>query len=90
MHDTTNFVLHKGMGRYTLQGEEKVAHLLFMDDLKLSGKSESEIKESVSTVEVFSLDIDMEFAIKKSGVIFINRGKAKSTDEIELPSGEKI
>ena len=54
-----------------------------MDDLKLYGKSESEIKELLSTVEVFS----MEFSIKKCGVIIMNRGKVKSTDAIELLSG---
>ena len=32
----------------------------------------------------------MEFAIKKCGVIIMNRGKVKSTDRIELPSREKI
>ena len=61
-----------------------------MDDLKLYGKSENEIKRLVSTAEVFSRDIGMEFGIKKCGVIIINRGKVKSTDGIELPSGEKI
>ena len=62
-----------------------------MDDLKLYGKSErSEMKGLVSTVELFSQDIDMEFGIKKCGVIIMNRGKIKSTAGIELPSGEKI
>ena len=56
-----------------------------MDDLKLYGKSENEVKGLVSTVEVFSQDIGMEFGIKKFDVIII-----KSTDGIELPSGEKI
>ena len=60
-----------------------------MDDLKLYGKSENEIKGLVSTVD-FSQDIGMEFGIKKCGVIIMNRGKVKSTDGIELPSGEKI
>ena len=32
----------------------------------------------------------MEFGIKKCGVIIMNRGKIKSADGIELPSGEKI
>ena len=32
----------------------------------------------------------MEFGVKKGGVIIMNRGKVKSTDQIELPSGEKI
>ena len=44
----------------------------------------------MSTVEVFSQDIGMELGIKKRGVIIMNRGKVKSTDGIELPSGEKI
>ena len=57
---------------------------------KLYGKSENEIKRLVSTVEVFSQDIDLEVGIKKCGVIIMNREKVKLTDGIELPSGEKI
>ena len=47
-------VLCKTEARYTLGGGEKLNHLLFMDDLKLHGKSENEIKVLVSTLEVFS------------------------------------
>ena len=46
------FVLCKAKVSYTLIGGEEINHLLFMDDLKLYGKSESEIKGLVSTVEV--------------------------------------
>ena len=46
--------LCKTEARYTLGGGEKLNHLLFMDDLKLHGKSENEIKVLVSTLEVFS------------------------------------
>ena len=87
---TLTNVLHKAHARHTLGGGEKINHLLFMGDLKLYGKSENEIKGLVSTVEVFSQDIGIEFCIKKCGVIIMNRGKVKSTDGIELPSGEKI
>ena len=83
-------VLYKAKASYTLGGEEQINHLLFADDLKLYGSSENEIKGLVSTVDVFSQDIGMEFVIKKCGVIIMNRGKVKSTDRIELPSGEKI
>ena len=83
-------VLREAKARYTLGGGEKINHLLFMDDLKLYGKSENEIKGLVSTVEVFSQETGMEFGIKKCGVIIMNRGKVKSTDGIELPSGKKI
>ena len=47
-------VLSKAKVRYTLGGGEKINHLLFMDDSKLYGKTENEIKGLVSTVEVFS------------------------------------
>ena len=70
-------VLSKAKARYTLGGGEKVNYLLFMDDLKLYGKSENEIKGLVSTVEIFSQDIGVEFRIKKCGVIIMNRGKGK-------------
>ena len=75
-------VLRKAKARYTLGGREKINHLLFMDDLKLYGKSENEIKGLVSIVEVFSQDIDMEFSMKKCGVVIMNRGKVKATDKI--------
>ena len=84
-------VLRKAKARYTLRGGgEKINHLLFMDDLKLYGKGESEMKGLVPSVDVFRQDIGMEFGIKKCGVIIMYRGKVKSTDGIELPSGEKI
>ena len=80
-------VIQKAKARYTLGGGHKINHRLFMDDLKLYGKSENEIKGLLPTVEVFSRDIGMEFGIKKCRVIIM---KVKSADRIELPSGEKI
>ena len=47
-------ILHKAKARCVLGGGEKINHLMFMDDLKMYGKSKSEIKGLVSTVEVFS------------------------------------
>ena len=65
MHDTANSCTTQSQGkRYTLGGG-KINHLLFMEDLKLYGKSENEIKGLVSTAEVFSQG--MEFGIKKCG-----------------------
>ena len=71
-------VLRKAKARYTLGRGEKINHLLLMDDLKLYGKSGNEITRLVSTVEVFTQDIGIEFGIKKCDVIIMNRGKVKS------------
>ena len=40
-----------------------------MDDLKTFGKSEREISGLISTVQILSNDIGMEFEIKKCGVL---------------------
>ena len=58
--------------------KEKINHLLLMDDLKLYRKSGNKIQRLVSTAEVFTQDIGMEFGIKKCDVIIMNRGKVKS------------
>ena len=72
MHDAANSSTMQSQGKITSGGGgEKIKHLLFMAGLKLYGKSENEIKGLVSTVEVFSQDIGMEFDIRKCGVIIM-------------------
>ena len=68
--------------------EYKLNHLLFMDDLKLFSKSESQIETLVETVQIFSTDIGMEFGLKKRGVLAIKRGKIVKCDGIVLPNGD--
>ena len=52
----------------------KLNHLLFMDDLKLFAKSHDQIDSLVTTVQVFSKDIGMEFGINKCGAVILQRG----------------
>ena len=60
-----------------------------MDDLILYGKNETEIDGLLSSVELLSEDICMDFGIKKSGVLVLKRGKvAKIVDEA-APKGYK-
>ena len=68
--------------------EHKLNHLLFMDDLKLYAKSEEQTNTLVRTVYVFSLDIGMEFGIKKCGILTMKRGKIVKSEGIKLPDGE--
>ena len=61
---------------YSLKDKKTtINHLLFMDDLKLYGKSENQIESLVNTVYMFSEDIGMEFGVKKCGVLVLKRGK---------------
>ena len=68
--------------------EFKLNHLLFMDDLKLFGKSEDQIDSLVQTVFIFSEDIGMEFGLKKCGVVILKKGKLVKFDGIHLPNQE--
>ena len=68
--------------------EYKLNRLLFMDDLKLYAKSEEQRNRLVRTVYVFSTDIDMEFGIKKCGILTMKSGKIVKSEGIKLPGGE--
>ena len=61
-----------------------------MDDLRLHGKSEEQINTLVKMVYVLGTDIDMEFGIKKYGVLTMKRGKIVKSEGMKLPDGEKM
>ena len=63
-------------------------HLLFMDDLKVFGKSEREMEALVELVRVYSNDIGMEFGIDKCAVLVMERGMKVRREGIMLPNGE--
>ncbi|XP_070588487.1 vomeronasal type-2 receptor 26-like [Erythrolamprus reginae] len=49
------------LGYQTARNSPKISHLLYMDDLKLYGKSETEIQSLTNTMQIFSNDISMEY-----------------------------
>ena len=82
-------VLRNAKAGYRL-GDMKINHLLFMDDLKMFAKSKNEIDSLVSTVQVISQDIGMQFGINKCGAIIMKRGKLVKSEDIRLTNGESI
>ena len=70
--------------------EFKLNHLLFMDDLKLFGKSDDQIGSLVQPVFTFSEDIGMEFGLKKCGLVILKKGKLVKFDGFHLPNQEII
>ena len=66
----------------------RINHLLYMDDLKLYGKSEKQIDTLINTVTVFSYDIRMQFGISKCAILIMKRGKIVKSDGISLPDNE--
>ena len=61
---------------------------MFMDDLRLFGKSYEKIDSLVQTVHTFSIDIGIEFVIKKCGMLVLKRGKIAKMEGVVLPDGQ--
>ena len=61
------------MGYAFGSGGNLIRHLLFMDDLKLYGKSERDLESLVEMVKVYMADIGMEFGIEKCAVLAIKK-----------------
>ena len=78
-------ILRKAKAGYEFKGrQQKVNHLLYMDDLKLYAKDESQVSSLVDTAYAFSTDIKMEFGLKKCGVLVLKRGKVKQMNGLVL------
>ena len=86
----TDILRNTQAGYKISKSEEKINHLLFMDDLKLYSKNEKELDSLVQTVRIFSDDIGMDFGISKCAVLVMNRGKKIKSDGIALPDGRKL
>ena len=86
-----SLILRKVKAGYEFsKGSPVINHLLYMDDLKLFGKTERHLETLLSTVEVFSQDIRMEFGISKCSILILKRAKLVHLDGTEIPSGERI
>ena len=60
---------------YQVHGiERKISHLLYMDDLKLLGINENELKNEMKIVQTTSKDINMNFGLEKCARICLKRG----------------
>ena len=83
-------VLRKVKAGYDLAGGKGVVNHLFMDDLKLYGKSERQVDSLVNMVRVASQDLDVEFGINRCAVLIMKRGKFHYCEEIKSPDGQSI
>jgi hypothetical protein len=58
--------LNRSKCGYQVHGtERKMNHLLYMDDLKLTGRSEEELRNEIKIVKTFSNDVEMKFGLEK-------------------------
>jgi hypothetical protein len=68
----------------------KISHLLYMDDLKLLGKSEGELQTQIQTVTTFSDDIHMEFGLDKWAKVVFKKGKLVHSQNLVVDISREI
>ena len=79
-------ILRKAESAYQFSNnEEKINHLLFMDDLKLYAKNEKGLESLAQTVRIINDDIGLEFGIDKCATLVLKSGKITKFDGISLP-----
>ena len=80
-----NYILRKCTAKYKLsRSQEKINHLMYMDDIKLFAKKEKELETLIHTVRIYSQDIGMEFGREKCVMLVMKSGKRHMTDRMEL------
>ena len=78
-----NHILRKYTTGYKLgRSQEKVNHLMYMDDIKLFANNEKELETLIHTVRIYSRDIGMEFGIERCAMLVMKSGKRHLTDGI--------
>ena len=65
-------------------------HLVYMDDVKLYGRSQQEIESLVHTVIIFFDDICLQISANKCNVVAMSRGHLTQFDGIVLSSGDLV
>jgi hypothetical protein len=64
---------------YQVHGtERKISHLLYMDDLKLLGRNENDLKNEIKIVQTISKDTNMNSGLEKCARICLKRGRVQS------------
>ena len=86
-----NHILRKYTARYKFsRSQEKINHLMYMDDIKLFAKIEKELETLIHTIRIYSKNIGIEFGLEKCALLVMKSGKRHLTDGIELPNQDKI
>ena len=86
-----NHIIRKCTAGYKLcRSEEKINHLMYMDDMKLFAKDGKELETLMHAVRIYSQEIGMEFGKEKCEMLVMKSGKRHLTNRMELPSQNKI
>ena len=74
----TNALNRADCGNQVHGTERKISQLLCMDDLKLLGRNENDLKNEIRIVHTISKDLNMNFGLEKCARICLKRGRVQS------------
>ena len=72
------------------RSQEKIIHLMYVDDIKLFATNEKELETLIHAVKIYSHDKGMEFGIGKFSMLVMKSSKRHLTDGMELPNQDKV
>ena len=76
-------ILRKAAPGYEFASSKvKINHLLYMDDFKLYGRTQSDLETLIQTLRNYSSDIEMEFGLKKCTSLVMKRGEIVESDTL--------
>ena len=58
--------------------ERKISHLLYMDDLKLLGRNENDLKNEMKIVQTISKAVNLNFGLEKCARMCLKRGSVRT------------
>ena len=67
---------------YQVAPDQQLTHLLYMDDLKLFARNDTQLHILLRTVKMFSDDVGLTFGMDKCAKLSVSRGKAVETDDL--------
>jgi len=56
--------LNKQWAGYKIKEKNQISHLFYMDDLHIFSRDKTELQQELTTVKIFSNDIQMEFGLE--------------------------
>ena len=81
-------ILRKCTVEYKLsRSQEKINQVMYMDDIKLFAKNETELETLIHAIRIYSQYIGMEYGIEKCAILVMKSGK---TDRMQLPNQDKM
>ena len=77
------------VGNTFFKSKKNIIHLTYMDGIKLFSKNEKDLETLIQTIQIYRLNIGMEFGIEKCGMLIMKSGNRKIMEGTELPNQER-